>query len=84
MTGCIFCRIIAGEAPASIVHHDEEVIAFKDITPQAPTHILVVPIRHISSAAELTDGDRDLAGRLNYGSGAYRCRGRAALQAIGW
>ena len=64
MTGCIFCRMIAGEAPASIIHRDEAVIAFKDIIPQAPTHILVVPIRHISSAAELTDGDRDLAGRL--------------------
>jgi len=63
-TPCMFCRIAAGEAPANIVYTDAEVIAFHDIMPQAPTHILVVPIRHIGSAAELDDDDQDLAGRL--------------------
>ncbi len=64
MSRCLFCRIVAGELPAAIVHRDGEVIAFHDITPQAPTHILVVPTRHIGSAAELTDADSTLAGHL--------------------
>ena len=64
MTRCVFCRIAAGAAPASIVYRDDEVVAFHDITPQAPTHILIIPIRHITSTAELADGDRELVGRL--------------------
>lgn len=64
MSACPFCRIAAGEQPATIVHHDDDVIAFHDTDPQAPTHILVIPTRHIASAAALTDGDRELAGRL--------------------
>ncbi|HLF28439.1 MAG TPA: histidine triad nucleotide-binding protein [Anaerolineae bacterium] len=61
---CIFCRIVRGELPAAIVHRDEEVLAFHDSAPQAPTHILILPIRHIASVADLTDDDRELAGRL--------------------
>lgn len=61
---CLFCRIIAGEIPADIVHRDETVLAFRDINPQAPTHILVIPTRHITSAAELTDADGPLVGHL--------------------
>ena len=61
---CLFCRIIAGEIPADIVHRDETVLAFRDINPRAPTHILVIPTRHITSAAELTDADRPLVGHL--------------------
>jgi histidine triad (HIT) family protein len=61
---CTFCRIVAGDMPASMVHRDGDVIAFHDIAPQAPTHILVVPTRHVASAAELTDADGELAGRL--------------------
>ncbi len=59
---CIFCRIVAGEVPASFLHQDEEVIAFRDIEPQAPTHILVVPKAHIPSIGEL--GQSELIGRL--------------------
>jgi len=64
MTDCIFCRIAAGSLPATIVHRDEHVLAFHDAAPQAPTHILIIPMRHISSAAQLTEADSDLAGRL--------------------
>ena len=51
---CIFCKIIAGEIPSSKVYEDETVYAFRDINPQAPTHILVVPKAHIASVAEIT------------------------------
>ena len=61
---CIFCRIAQGEIPAKVVYQDEEVIAFHDISPQAPVHVLVIPRRHIGSAAELTADDRALAGAL--------------------
>jgi histidine triad (HIT) family protein len=61
---CLFCRIVAGEVPATKVHEDDLVIAIRDISPQAPTHALVLPVRHIASAADLTDADSELLGRL--------------------
>ena len=61
---CIFCRIIAGEIPADIVYQDEDFLAFRDIMPKAPTHVLIIPRIHITSVAELTDGQQKLAGRL--------------------
>jgi len=61
---CLFCRIAAGTIPATIVHSDDEVVAFRDINPQAPTHVLVVPREHIVSAAELTPAQDHLWGRL--------------------
>ena len=61
---CIFCRIVAGEAPGDIVYQDERFLAFSDISPQAPTHLLVIPKIHITSFAELTEGQQELAGRL--------------------
>jgi histidine triad (HIT) family protein len=61
---CIFCKIAAGEAPANIVHEEKEFVAFRDILPQAPIHILVIPRMHITSSADLTEGQEDLAGRL--------------------
>ena len=61
---CLFCRIAAGTIPASIVHDDEDVIAFRDIAPRAPTHILLIPRRHIPSAAALVESDGPLLGRL--------------------
>lgn len=54
---CLFCRIIAGEIPAKIVHENEHALAFEDINPQAPTHILVIPRRHIASLDALTPAD---------------------------
>ena len=61
---CLFCRIVAGTIPADRVHEDDVVIAFRDIAPRAPTHILLVPRRHIASAAELTEADGPMLGRL--------------------
>lgn len=61
---CLFCGIAAGRIPASIVHDDDQVLAFRDITPRAPTHLLLIPHRHIASALELTDADGPLLGRL--------------------
>ncbi len=61
---CIFCRIIAGEIPADIVYQDEDFLAFRDIMPKAPTHVLIIPKTHVTSTAELTDGQEELAGRL--------------------
>jgi histidine triad (HIT) family protein len=61
---CLFCRIAAGTIPATIVHDDEDVIAFRDIAPRAPTHILLIPRRHIPSAAALVEADGPLLGRL--------------------
>jgi histidine triad (HIT) family protein len=61
---CLFCRIVAGEIPSTRVRDDDDVIAIRDIAPRAPTHILVMPRRHIASAAELTPEDGDLLGRI--------------------
>jgi len=64
MADCVFCAIAAGRIPSRRVHEDEEFFAFHDIHPQAPTHVLVIPRRHIGSLAELTDADAPLMGRL--------------------
>lgn len=61
---CLFCRIVAGEIPAKIVHEDEDTIAFRDIDPKAPTHVLVIPRRHIDSVHALEPEDAELMGRL--------------------
>ncbi|MBA2253607.1 MAG: histidine triad nucleotide-binding protein [Chloroflexi bacterium] len=61
---CLFCRIAAGDVPSDRVHEDDLVVAFRDISPVAPTHILLIPRRHIASAAELVEADGALIGRL--------------------
>lgn len=61
---CLFCRIIAGEIPATIVHADDLVIAIRDVAPRAPTHVLLLPREHIASAADLTETHGTLLGRL--------------------
>jgi histidine triad (HIT) family protein len=61
---CLFCRIAAGEIPATKLHEDDLVFAIRDINPQAPTHALVIPVAHVASAAELGDADGALLGRL--------------------
>lgn len=61
---CLFCRIVAGEIPATRVAEDDRVLAILDIAPKAPTHILVLPRDHIASAAELTEADAPLVGHL--------------------
>ena len=61
---CIFCRIAAGDVPAQLVYHDDDVTVFHDANPQAPVHLLVVPNRHITSLAEASADDGDLLGKL--------------------
>jgi histidine triad (HIT) family protein len=61
---CLFCRIAAGEVPATRVHEDDLVVAIRDVAPRAPTHILLIPRRHIASVADLTDADAPVVGRL--------------------
>lgn len=61
---CVFCRIIDGEIPASIVYQDEEFLAFRDIQPQAPEHFVIIPKAHISSVMQLVDEQQGLIGRL--------------------
>ena len=61
---CLFCRILAGEIPADKVYEDENVFAFRDINPQAPTHILVIPRRHIASLTDLEADDAELMGHV--------------------
>lgn len=61
--GCIFCAIVSGEIPSDGVYADDHVVAFRDIDPQAPSHILVAPRRHVASIDELKD-DQDLLGRV--------------------
>ena len=63
MTDCVFCRIVARESPADIEYEDDAVVAFRDIYPKAPVHVLIVPKRHIASLAELAAGDVELMGR---------------------
>ena len=63
-TTCLFCKIVRGDLRADVLHRDEEIVAFRDVNPQAPTHLLVVPVRHVATLDELTAGDADLAGRL--------------------
>ncbi len=61
---CIFCKIAAGEIPSDFVHKDDEILAFRDINPIAPIHILIVPKRHIGSLLDLTDGDLPMMARM--------------------
>ena len=64
MTECIFCKIIKGEIPSTNVSRDEQVTAFRDINPAAPTHILILPNKHIDSVNVLIDDDEQLIGHL--------------------
>jgi histidine triad (HIT) family protein len=57
---CLFCGIVAGDVPSDRVYEDEAVIAFRDIAPRAPTHVLVIPRRHIASADDLTEHDGEV------------------------
>jgi histidine triad (HIT) family protein len=61
---CIFCRIVRGEIPAGKVFEDDEILAFKDIQPQRPVHVLVIPKRHIASLADVTNADAPLLGKM--------------------
>ena len=64
MNDCIFCKIINKEIPSSIVYEDSEILAFRDINPVAPVHILVIPKKHISSVIDLKEEDELLIGKI--------------------
>jgi len=64
MTDCLFCKIRDGEIPCDKVYENEDVIAFRDVNPQAPTHILVVPRKHIATVNDLEDVDKDVVGKM--------------------
>ncbi|HSQ31900.1 MAG TPA: histidine triad nucleotide-binding protein [Gemmatimonadaceae bacterium] len=60
---CLFCRIVRGEIPATVVHKDDHVVAFRDINPQAPVHVVIVPREHVASLNDATDAE--MLGRLS-------------------
>ena len=64
MSGCLFCRIAEGTIPADILFQDEQALAFRDINPQAPVHVLVIPKRHVPSLQDSTGADRELLSHL--------------------
>ena len=65
MSECIFCKIANKDIPAEIVYEDKDILAFNDIHPQAPIHILIIPKKHIPDMTKITDEDKDLIGRLH-------------------
>lgn len=64
MSECLFCRIIAGEIPGAFVHQDDRLVAIRDINPQAPMHVLIIPRRHIATLNDLADEDDGLVGEM--------------------
>lgn len=61
---CLFCKIVQGEIPAEVVYEDDQLLAFQDIQPQAPTHLLIIPRRHISTINDTSDQDASLLGNM--------------------
>ncbi len=64
MAGCLFCKIVAKELPSEVVHETEGTLAFKDINPAAPTHVLVIPKKHIASAQDITSDDAGILAEM--------------------
>ena len=64
MSHCLFCRISAGDIPSNAVKSDDDLYAFRDISPQAPVHVLVIPRRHVATVNDLSDADAALVGRM--------------------
>ena len=65
MSDCLFCKIVNGDIPAKIAHTDDQCVAFEDINPQAPTHMLIVPRKHVPSLNELTPAEAGVIGHLH-------------------
>jgi histidine triad (HIT) family protein len=61
---CVFCKIVTGEIPSDIIYQDEDLIAFRDINPQAPVHLLIIPRKHIPALIDLTKAESSLAGHM--------------------
>lgn len=64
MSNCLFCKIISKEIKSSVIYEDEKVMAFLDINPKAPTHILIIPKKHISTILEMEEEDKELIGHI--------------------
>ncbi len=82
MTTCIFCKIAAGDIPAEIVYEDDQVLAFRDLNPQAPLHALVIPRKHIATLNDLTAEDEAMVGRMYLA--ARQVAGEAGLATRGY
>ncbi len=82
MNDCLFCKIAAGQIPAKVVHQDDEVVAFADVNPQAPTHLLVIPRKHIPTLNDLTPEDDALVGKLH--RVAAKLAAERGISAGGW
>jgi len=82
MNDCLFCKIAAGQIPAKIVHQDDDTVAFMDINPQAPTHLLVIPRKHIATLNDLTPADDALLGKLH--RVAAKLAAEKGIAAEGW
>jgi histidine triad (HIT) family protein len=65
MSDCLFCKMVSREIEPDVVYEDDDVLAFRDINPQAPTHVLIIPKRHISTLNDLDEGDAELVGRMH-------------------
>ena len=65
MSQCLFCQIRDGEVPAEVIYTDEHVLAFRDINPQAPLHVLIIPLTHIATLNDLTPAHRELIGHMH-------------------
>lgn len=79
---CIFCQLVSGDIPADIVYRDDQIVAFRDVQPQAPTHILIVPQRHIATLLETEESDSALLGQMQ--SVAVRLAREEGLEAGGF
>ncbi|THB66294.1 MAG: histidine triad nucleotide-binding protein [Gammaproteobacteria bacterium] len=64
MTDCIFCKMVSGEIKADVVAETDEILAFRDINPQAPVHILIIPKKHIATTNDITEEDAELIGKM--------------------
>ena len=64
MTDCLFCKIREGEIPCDKVYENDDIIAFRDVNPQAPTHVLIVPRKHIATVNDLEEDDKDVVGNM--------------------
>lgn len=70
MTDCLFCTIIAGQIPGQFVHQDDQLVAIKDINPQAPLHVLIIPRKHVATLNDLDSGDDALVGSMHRAAAA--------------
>jgi histidine triad (HIT) family protein len=82
MDDCLFCKIAAGQIPAKVVHQDDDAVAFVDINPQAPTHLLVIPRKHIPTLNDLAPEDDVLVGKLH--RLAAKLAAERGIAAEGW